>query len=161
MKEQEFKILFDNHYESVRRFIYYRCGDTELATDVGQETFMKIWEKQLKPDTGKEIALLFKIASNIFISRIRKDKTALNYRQSMIIKNEDETPADVLEYEELKTKYENALQTLSDKQRIVFLLSRVEELSYKEMSQKLEISVKAVEKRMSQALASLRKALLS
>lgn len=148
------------HFESVRRFIYYRCGDTELATDVGQETFLKIWEKQLSPDSGKEIALLFKIASNILISRIRKDKSALNYRKSMVVRNEDDTPADQLEYEELKKKYEHVLQALSDKQRTVFLLSRVEELSYLEMSQQLGISVKAVEKRMSLALASLRKALL-
>lgn len=148
------------HFESVRRFIYYRCGDTELATDVGQETFLKIWEKQLSPDSGKEIALLFKIASNILISRIRKDKSALNYRKSMVVRNEDDTPADQLEYDELKKKYEHALQALSDKQRTVFLLSRVEELSYLEMSQQLGISVKAVEKRMSLALASLRKALL-
>lgn len=160
MTQNEFRILFDTHFESVRRFIYYRCGDTELATDVGQETFLKIWEKQLSPDSGKEIALLFKISSNILISRIRKDKSALNYRKSMVVKNEDITPADQLEYEELKEKYENALQTLSDKQRTVFLLSRVEELSYLEMSQQLGISVKAVEKRMSLALASLRKALL-
>ncbi|MEA1876371.1 MAG: sigma-70 family RNA polymerase sigma factor [Bacteroidota bacterium] len=160
MTQKEFRILFDTHFESVRRFIYYRCGDTELATDVGQETFLKIWEKQLSPDSGKEIALLFKISSNILISRIRKDKSALNYRKSMVVKNEDITPADQLEYEELKEKYENALQTLSDKQRTVFLLSRVEELSYLEMSQQLGISVKAVEKRMSLALASLRKALL-
>lgn len=160
MTQKEFRILFDAHFESVRRFIYYRCGDTELATDVGQETFLKIWEKQLSPDSGKEIALLFKIASNILISRIRKDKSALNYRKSMVVRNEDDTPADQLEYEELKKKYEHALQALSDKQRTVFLLSRVEELSYLEMSQQLGISVKAVEKRMSLALASLRKALL-
>lgn len=160
MTQKEFRILFDAHFESVRRFIYYRCGDTELATDVGQETFLKIWEKQLSPDSGKEIALLFKIASNILISRIRKDKSALNYRKSMVVRNEDDTPADQLEYEELKKKYEYALQALSDKQRTVFLLSRVEELSYLEMSQQLGISVKAVEKRMSLALASLRKALL-
>lgn len=160
MTQNEFRILFGTHFESVRRFIYYRCGDTELATDVGQETFLKIWEKQLSPDNGKEIALLFKIASNILISRIRKDKSALNYRKSMVVRNEGDTPADQLEYEELKKKYEHALQALSDKQRTVFLLSRVEELSYLEMSQQLGISVKAVEKRMSLALASLRKALL-
>ncbi len=160
MTQREFKILFDTHFESVRRFIYYRIGDSELATDVGQETFMKIWEKQITPDSGKEIALLYKIASNILISRIRKDKSAMNYRKSMVLNYETNTPSDQLEYEETKIKYETTLLSLSDKQRTVFLLSRVEELSYKEMSERLEISVKAVEKRMSQALASLRKALL-
>ena len=160
MTQKEFRIFFEAYFEAVRRFIYYRCGDTEIATEVGQEAFMRVWEKQLIPQKGKEIALLYKIASNIFISRIRKDRSALNYRKSMVITNENETPSDQLEYEELKQQYEVALKSLTDKQRTAFLMSRVDELSYQEMSQQLEISVKAVEKRMSQALASLRKALL-
>ncbi len=160
MTSKEFKILFDTHFEAVRSFIYYRSGDTETATDVGQETFLKVWEKQLVPQKGKELALLYKIASNIFISRIRREQTAMNYRKSIVLSNQPDTPLQSLEYEELKTKYDEALQKLNEKQRVVFLLSRVEELSYMEMSQRLQISVKAVEKRMSQALASLRKALL-
>jgi len=121
---------------------------------------MKLWEKQLKPDKGKEIALMFKIASNILVSRVRRNQTAMNYRKSMVMTTSPENPAEQLEYEEIKQKYEFALQSLPDKQRVVFLLSRVDELSYLEMSQRLGISVKAIEKRMSQALASLRKALL-
>ncbi len=130
-----------------------------MATEVGQETFLRIWEKKLSPDKGKEIALLFKIASNIFISTVRKEQSAMKYRSSMILKNEEETPSDKMEYEELKQQYEMALKSLPDKQRTVFLMSRVEELSYREMSQCLDISVKAVEKRMSKALAFLRKTL--
>lgn len=160
MTQEQFRILFDAYFEDVRRFIYYRSGDTEMATEVGQETFLRIWDKQLTPQKGKEIALLFKIASNIFISRIRKEHSAQNYRKSMVMKNETESPSDQLEYEELKQQYDSALQSLTDKQRTVFLMSRIDELSYQEIAQRLEISVKAVEKRMSQALASLRKALL-
>ncbi len=160
LTHKEFKILFDTYFESVRRFIYYRCGDTEVATDVSQETFMKLWEKQLYPEEGKEIALMFKIASNIFISKTRRNQTAANYQKSMVLDYASDSPHDQLEYSELKKKYEDALQILTDKQRTVFLLSRVEELSYLEMAQRLDISVKAVEKRMGQALASLRKALL-
>lgn len=160
MTHSEYKLLFEMGFEPVRRFIYYRCGDSELATDVGQETFLKVWEKQMRPEKGKEMALLYKVASNIFISRVRRDKTALNYRKSMIFHGESESPADQLEYEELKARYDRALSALPEKQRTVFLLSRVEELSYPEMSERLGIGIKAVEKRMSLALASLRKALL-
>lgn len=160
MTQKEFRILFDTYFESVRRFIYYRCGDTELATDVGQEAFLKIWEKQLLPDPGKERALLYKIASNIFISRIRREQTAMNYRKAFVFEEVGESTTDQLEYEELRARYEQALARLPEKQRTVFLLSRVEEQSYQEMAKILEISVKAVEKRMSQALATLRQALL-
>lgn len=160
MTPGEYRLLFETYFEPVRRFIYYRCGDSELATDVGQETFLKVWEKQLNPHKGKEIPMLYKMASNIFISRVRRDKTAQNYRKSMVLAMEDESPADRLEYEELQARYEKALGLLPEKQRIVFLLSRAEELTYPEISQRLGIGIKAVEKRMSLALASLRKVLL-
>ena len=160
MKKEEFKILFDNYFDKVRRHIYYRCGDSELATDIGQETFMRIWDKKLIPEKGKELALLYKIAINLLISRKRRDQTAMTYRQSLVLKNESETPSDQLEYKEVKEKYEQALIKLTEKQRTVFLMSRVEDLSYREIADQLELSVKAVEKRMSQALACLRKALL-
>ena len=64
-----------------------------------------------------------------------------------------------LEYQELKENYEATLSMLPLNQREVFLMSRMEELTYKEIAERLEISVKAVEKRMSLTLKELRKAL--
>jgi RNA polymerase sigma-70 factor (ECF subfamily) len=60
---------------------------------------------------------------------------------------------------QLKLKYETALSRLPEKQRTVFLMSRNEELKYAEIAERLDISVKTVEKRMSAVLAYLRKVL--
>lgn len=160
MKPEVFKQLFDRYFDDVRRFIFYKSGDTEMSTDVAQEVFMKIWEKKLMPDPGKEIALLFKMASNIFISRIRRDVTARNYRQAMVLDEASENATDQLEYEEMKERYEQALIRLTEKQREVFLMSRIDELTYPEIAERLGVGIKAVEKRMSQALSLLREALL-
>lgn len=63
-------------------------------------------------------------------------------------------------YTELKKKYGEVLSNMPETQRIAFLLNRNDELSYSEIAIRLQISVKAVEKRISAALKVLRKHLL-
>ena len=62
-----------------------------------------------------------------------------------------------MEENEFKNKLQNAISNLTEGQRTAFLLNRIEGKKYREIAVILEISVKAVEKRMSLALASLRK----
>ena len=148
--------MFDQYFDRVRNYIFYRCGDPELATDITQDTFMRIWEKRLNPDQGKEKALLFKIAGDIFISEYRKKQTALRFAE--VAKKEQDNPSVDHEvgYNELKARYEKALSQMKENQRIVFLMSRNDGLKYKEIAEHLDISVKAVEKRMSEALDYLK-----
>lgn len=157
MTKELFKSLFDTHFEAVRRYVYYRSGSSEMATDVAQETFLKIWEKQLHPD-GKNIkGLLFKIAGDIFVSHHRKEKSELNF--SLTFKPEllENSPEDEMQFKELKNSYEQALKTLPENQRTVFLMSRMDGLKYHEIAGQLGLSVKAVEKRMNHALTFLKK----
>ena len=159
MTKEAFKDLFDTHFDTVRNYIFYRSGDTELATDITQETFLKIWEKRISIDTGKIKGLLFKIARGLLINQYRKQKTILNFNKSVKIQNEERSPEDEIEFKELKLKYERALSNLTEKQRTVFLMSRYDGMKYHEIAESLEISVKAVEKRMSKTLSYLKIAL--
>jgi RNA polymerase sigma-70 factor (ECF subfamily) len=152
----EFKYLFDTHFDAVRNYIYFRSGDVNLATDIAQDTFLRVWEKQIKIEENKKKALLLKIAGDLFISNYRKSKTALQFKLTVKKEIFDQTPEDQLQFEELKQKYEEALARLSEKQRTVFLMSRMEGLKYHEIATTLNISVKAVEKRMKNALEFLR-----
>lgn len=157
MNQLAFQQLFDQYFERVRNYIFYRCGDPELATDITQDTFLRIWEKRLKPDKGKEKALLFKIAGDLFISDYRKKQTALKF--AGIAREDEHNPSTdhEIDYRELKANYERTLSTMNEKQRVVFLMNRYDGLKYKEIAEHLDISVKAVEKRMNQALDYLKK----
>ena len=159
MTKQEFKEIFDKHFDGVRNYVYYRSGDTELATDIAQETFLRVWEKQPDTGEGKIKGLLYKIAGDMFISHYRKQKTALYFKLNINPELTGENPEDKIHFEELSNRYDKALQQLPEKQRTVFLMSRIDNLKYREISEALGISVKAVEKRMKFALEHLKKAL--
>jgi RNA polymerase sigma-70 factor (ECF subfamily) len=121
---------------------------------------MKLWEKGLAFEEGGTKSLLYKMASDAFVSHYRKTQVVAKYEQTMELKVESNDPQKQLEYEELHGQYLNALSTMNDKQREVFLMNRSEEMTYKEIAERLDLSVKAVEKRMSQALSFLRERLI-
>ena len=159
LTREEFKYIFDTHFNSVRNYIYYRSGDQELSTDVAQETFMKLWEKKPESVNGSVKALLFKIAGDLFVSQLRKRNVSIKYNVSIVDEQFCESPHELMCYKELLQNYEHALECLPEKQRSVFLLSRMEGMKYFEIAENMGLSVKAIEKRMKHALIFLRKAI--
>lgn len=128
-----------------------------MASDIAQDVFTRIWEKgvYLHPDRDKN--LLYKMASDTFISKIRRKKTELNFANSIIIENSELTGEDNLKYQDLKQQYSKALSDMTRQQRETFLMSRSQGLKYDEIARNLNISVKAVEKRISSSLALLKR----
>ena len=120
---------------------------------------MKIWEKNLEYNENQIKGLLYKISKELWISQYRKLDSARKFELNLTYEDERITPEDLLEYDELRVKYEEVLSILPENQREVFLMSRMEDLTYKEIADRLDISVKAIEKRMSLALRTLRKEL--
>jgi len=156
LTQQEFKVLFENHFADVRKYVFYRSGDADVATDIAQETFLKIWEKQNSIQPEKVKGLLYKIAGDLYISHYRKEKRSFRFFNSFVFENESQSPEEEMTFNQLKENYSNSLEKMNEKQRTVFLLSRAENLKYTEIAEVLGISVKAVEKRMKNALNHLR-----
>ena len=156
MTGAEFKQLFDTHFDAVRNYIWYRSGNPELASDVAQEVFLKLWEKRPYADNTKLRGLLFKMAGDIFISAYRKQTTELKFRATFSSEIENITPEEEIHFRELKEKYEKALSKMPEKQRVVFLMNRMDKMKYREIAEATGIGIKAVEKRMSQALKLLK-----
>ena len=154
-----FKQCFDRWFDEVRSYITYRCCDEELATDLVQEAFMKVWEKGIAYQEGQTKGLIYKMANELWISYYRKTQSEKKYRLNFSFKREKNETEEQVYYEELKAKYEIALARLPEKRRVVFLMSRMEHLTYQEIAERLDVSVKAVEKRMKLALEELRKVL--
>jgi len=155
----EFKVLFDSYYDSVRSYLFYRGAEKEQASDLAQDVFLRIWEKQLDIDPKTALRLLYKMAGDMFVSRYRRENLEMNYRKALRNETDDNSPMDQLQYKELHANYTKVLAGLGEKQRTVFLMARMDGLKYHEISERLNLSIKAVEKRMNIALGYLKKAL--
>jgi RNA polymerase sigma-70 factor (ECF subfamily) len=110
-------------------------------------------------DPEKDKALLYKIASDMMISKFRRKKLELNFTSSVTISGDISDTDHNVEYSELARRYSKALGKMGDAQRTAFLLSRNDNLKYGEIADRLNITVKAVEKRIGIALDVLRKEL--
>ncbi|MDR3127519.1 MAG: sigma-70 family RNA polymerase sigma factor [Tannerellaceae bacterium] len=161
--KEAFKELFDKHFDGVRRFIFYRCGDTEVASDMAQEVFMKVWEKRGQLHDEKLKSLVYKMAKDSVIGNYRKGVCRMHFEQNMMQEGGEagESPEEEMMFVEMASLYARALEEMPEGQRVVFLMSRNEGLKYQEIAECLGISVKAVEKRMGGALQFLKKVLLA
>ncbi|MGD1895161.1 MAG: RNA polymerase sigma factor [Cyclobacteriaceae bacterium] len=159
MTREELKKCFDQWFDELRNYVAYRCCDAELATDIVQDAYVKIWEKNLQYHPQKTRGLLYKIASDLWVSHYRKTHSEAKHRLSLSLNQQSNDTEDQLYYRELKAQYEQALIALPEKKRVVFLMSRMDDMTYPEIAARLNISVKAVEKRITQALQELRKIL--
>ncbi|MDR1919465.1 MAG: RNA polymerase sigma-70 factor [Tannerellaceae bacterium] len=156
LNKSEFKDIFESYFDSIRNFVFYRCGNTETASDIAQDVFMTVWEKREQIDAGHLKHLLFKIANDKLITDYRKQQSRMEFEKYIAFAGEGAYSLEPLRAEELKQAYARALQGMPEKQRLVFLLNRNDGLSYADIAARLHISVKAVEKRMTAALKLLR-----
>ena len=151
-----FKKVFDLHFEKIRNFLYYRTGDMDKAEDLCQEVFLKLWEKRKEVDDEKLVSLLFTIASNLFNNQYKREKLHYKYLESDLSEFDQDNPEYLLEVKEFDEQLKRSIEKLPDKCRTVFLLSKVDKHTYKEIAEMLGVSVKTVEKHMHNALVSLR-----
>jgi RNA polymerase sigma-70 factor (family 1) len=154
----KFRSIYDQYYESIRSFAYYKTSDIDLADDIVQEVFLKLWTnlKNVKDETVK--ALLYTISSNTIKNHFKHQKVVYNFQKQDQASDSDTTDeADsLLRQEELNRKLQDALAEIPEKSRDVFLMNRIEGLTYADIAERLGLSVKAIEKRMSEALSVLR-----
>ena len=152
------KELFETYYpmvcQAIRRFVH----DKATCEDLAQEVFLRFWQKRHKINIDSSLsAYLRRMAVNEALAYHRKNK---RYQEEEFTPGMEKDTAPGAEEQflhgELKDNISSAINTLPPKCRTVFQLSRFEELSYKEIAEKMNISVKTVENQMSKALKILR-----
>ncbi len=155
--EQTFKSIFDANSEVIRNFIYYKCGNMAQAEDITQDAFVKLWQNCKKVVFEKAKSFVMKVAQNAFYNEADHKKVVLKYNKNANLpKGHTISPEFLMEEKEFMTKLQQSIANLPQKEREVFLLSRKDKKTYKEIAEIIGISQKGVERRMHLALMKLR-----
>ena len=151
--------LYRQHAQELHDFVYYKYGEAVNPEDKVHEAFMKLWQNCAKVPPDKARSYLFTIVNNLTLNELKHQQVRYRFQQLPQKSNTQITPEHVLEEKQYQEKFENALAKLSEGQRVAFLLNRVEGKRHKEIAELLQISRKAVEKRIYTALDKLREEL--
>lgn len=154
---EAFRTCFCRYYEPLYRFVGRRAPKNEAPEDLVQEVFAKVWQRRATLDPKQSLkAYLFSTANNMLIDLYRKNEVRQRYQAEKRLEDTSIAPVENFDVDE---HVQAAIQRLSPKVRETFILSRFDELTYPEIAALQGVSVKAIEKRMSQALRMLREAL--
>jgi RNA polymerase sigma-70 factor, ECF subfamily len=154
-----FEMIFKDHYEQLCRYAHSFLGDKDEAEEVVQASFIGVWEKRTALNITESIkAYLFQMVRNRCLNVLKHEKV-----KQVHIKHEThhaektrESVSEAVHASELEQRIVEAIKQLPEQCRLVFKLSRFEEMRYQEIADQLNISVKTVENQMGKALKMMR-----
>jgi RNA polymerase sigma-70 factor, ECF subfamily len=157
--------LFDEIFRQYAKPLFYYAAKfvgVEHAKDIVQDLFAKLWSDQSLVITKSLNSLLFTTIRNRCLQQLEKEKVRNKYVESTKLKLQTEE----LQYymdersslieQELEDRLNGTLNSLPERCRQIFVLSRYENKKNREIAEELNISVKAVERQISKALATIR-----
>jgi len=150
--ESHYKKLYLEYSDRLYRYLVYAYGVAVDAEDITQNVFLKLWEDCSRFNQKNIKSLIFTMGKNMSINQIKKNKRGEGFVfMDKVLSN----PESQLEEKEFHQKLVHSIEQLNENERLVFMMSRLEDLSYKEIANQLSISQKTVEKRMHSALKFL------
>ncbi len=142
---QRFAELFDAHFQSVYRYVNRVSGDAELAADIAQETFVKLYQRGSMPDAPA--AWLISVAMNLFRNaasmRSRRLKLLTPARGESALGDAPPSPDEALESADARARVRRALDLMPERDRGLLLL-QAEGFSYHEIARALNVNEASV-----------------
>ena len=160
-KKQEFFVrLFKERHHRVYSFFLKRLGSSEDAADASQETFMRMSRHNGSISLKSPDSYLFSVARNLATDMLRTRAVRSKYASDSDIEEQPSTAPlqdAALETRNRQKLLQKALSELSPRCREVFILYRLDNLTYKEIAKRLNISPRTVENHVAKAIRHLRK----
>ncbi len=157
LDNKSFERYFKQLFPSLTYYAFKIIRDYDTAKDVVHEAFTKLWENRKNIDTqGNVKSYLYRSVHNLSLNYIRDNKKFADIENSPEAGEYPIETGDKIETAELEQAIIETIESMPERMKQVFILSRYEGLTYKEISQKLGISDKTVEVHISRALKILR-----
>lgn len=159
--KKAFEKLFRRYYSGLHRFLWGYVQNNQIAEDLVQEVFVRVWENRatLSPD-AKIKTYIYKIGRNLAIDHSRHKKVVREWEEEKkalhSFSSSKKKIDDRLHKKLMLKEVKQAIEELPERRRLVFILSRYEGMTYKEIAEKLDISVNTVDTQICRALKTLR-----
>ena len=153
-----FERSFKEHFKNLHAYAVSILKDEDDAEEMVQNVFYKLWEKKERIEGLQSVAAyLYRAVHNECMNFVKHEKVKKGYHAHAVhVGSISQQEQDSANRKELESKVRAALQELPEQCRTIFQLSRFEELKYREIADKLGLSVKTVENQMGKALKIMR-----
>lgn len=157
-----FEMLFRTYYQPLCNYAYTFLHDREDAEEIVQSTFMLVWEKRDTLAIRTSVKpYLYAMVRNACLNVLKHEKIKQRYagEEIAVAERSHDSVSHAIASNELEVRIREAMEELPEQCRLVFKLSRFEELRYAEIADQLNISIKTVENHMGKALKIMREQL--
>lgn len=158
--KDSFEQVFRSHFKNLHAYACTIMRDPVAAEEVVQNVFVKMWEKKEALEIRENISVyLYRAVHNGSLNHLKHLKVKSAYQSYAMRRhtpNDSEKASEKVTMGELEQNLQKALHELPEQCRTIFQLSRFEELKYREIADRLGLSIKTVENQMGKALRILR-----
>jgi len=157
-----FEMFFKTYYQPLCNYAFSFIQDRDEAEEIVQSAFLSVWEKRETLDIRTSLrSYLYTMVRNTSLNVIKHEKIKQKYvGEALAVEDRShENVSQKVLSSELEEKIQLAMESLPEQCRLVFKMSRFEELKYSEIAEQLQISIKTVENQMGKALKIMREQL--
>lgn len=154
-----FEEIFHEHYAHLCAYAFKYVEDKDAAEELVQDVFFKLWVKRDEIDIQSSLkSYLFRAVRNASLNLLSHIKVREDYKYANELQrdSDEQKDDDVLVGTELEQKIRSSISKMPEQRQKIFIMSRYEDLKYREIADQLGISIKTVESQMSKALKYLR-----
>ncbi|MDQ8005888.1 MAG: sigma-70 family RNA polymerase sigma factor [Pedobacter sp.] len=158
--ESAFHLLYDKYWEQAYNAAYKRLKDADYAKDITQDIFLQLWSRRYDLQVASVPAYLYTAIRNNVFKWMEKEQrfTTIPDLLDILVQERDQADVELLR-KEFMQKYEALVDSLPSAQRTIFKLRFNEDLSTKEIAEKLDITRKTVQNQLGKSVNQLRDSL--